>query len=97
KRAKQSGCIHNYPLEHCAGSARSISRSTRGVGKTLPHLLATCLWFHQATRHQTGGGGRSYPRVLFAPPRAARFQCCSQRERTIAFLSSNIAETLPRQ
>src|SRR5207249_5470679 len=97
ERAKRSGRIYDNSLERGAGSARSIPGSPGGIGKTLPHLLATCLWFHQASRHSSRGGGRSYSGIFFAAARAPRFRRRPEGERATAVLSVNLAQTFPCQ
>src|SRR5438552_4876055 len=58
--------IFHDELERGPRSARSIPGSTTGARKTLPHVLATRLQFHQARRYRTRGGGRSNS-GLFCP------------------------------
>src|SRR5207249_2664448 len=71
--------------------------STRGIGKTLPHLLATDLWFRTATGCWTRGSGRFHSGFFRAAAGAPRPGCCSQGERALAFLSADVTETFPRQ
>src|SRR6266480_1207552 len=47
KRLSRHG-VYDHALERSAGSARSNTSGTRGTRKTLPHVLATDLWFRAA-------------------------------------------------
>ena len=88
-------CVYYYALERGAGGARSIACGTRGTRKTLPHVLATDLWFRAATGRRAGRDEGSHSRFFCAAAGTPGSECGAQGKRTPAFLSAHIAETFP--
>ena len=77
KRLSRHGVYH-HALERSAGSARSNTRGTRGTRKTLPHVLATDLWFRPATGGRAGRDEGSHSRFFCAAAGTPGSECGAQ-------------------
>src|SRR6266480_948974 len=94
KRLSRHG-VYDHALERSAGSARSNTSGTRGTRKTLPHVLATDLWFRAATGRRFRRSKRSHAGFLCAAAGTPRPGRCAQGERALAFLPAHVTETFP--
>src|SRR5439155_18592449 len=91
------GGVYNNSLERCARGARAITRSGGGTRKTLPHILATNLWFRKATRRRARRGETSHSGFFCAAARTPGSEYGSPRERAPAFLSAHVTQTFPNE